>query len=186
MLRTSLYNLLLLIIIVSPVAASGTVIPEDLRPLGEGEAYYLKFIKVYDATLFGSSNSGQNSILSRDVSKCLHLEYAVDVKGKDFIKAAQTVLNRQFSEEQLLQVKQDIDALHQGYLDVKSGDTYTLCYDSRISETTLSLNGDTLVSIDSPEFAEIYFSIWLGENRPLDNKLRNDLLTGIKDEGNGK
>lgn len=186
MFKTNLYALLLITIIALPVAAAGTIIPDDLRRLGEGEAYYLKFIKVYDATLFGSSNSKERSILSRDVSKCLHLEYAVDVKGKDFIKAAQTVLDRQFSEEQLALVKSDIDALHQGYLDVKSGDTYTLCYDSQIRETTLSLNGDTLVSIDSPEFAEVYFSIWLGENRPLDNKLRNDLLTGVRDDGDGK
>lgn len=174
------YILLLVILISFPFSATGIAIEDDLLRLGQGEAYYLKFIKVYDATLFGSINSDEKTILSRDVSKCLQLEYAVDVKSRDFIKAANIVLERQFSEEQLARIKNDIDALHRGYIDVKGGDNYTLCYDSRIGETTLALNGEPLVSIKSAEFAEVYFSIWLGENRPLDNKLRNDLLSGLQ------
>jgi len=45
--------------------------------------------------------------------------------------------------------------------------------------TTLSYNGGVLVSVDSPDFAEIYFSIWLGKTDPLDETLRDDLLAGL-------
>lgn len=151
----------------------------DMQRLGQGKAYYLGFIKVYDASLYSSGPVAAKDILSRDVSKCLLLEYVVDIGKEDFVKAANTVLNRQFSENQLARVNSDIESVHQGYRDVRDGDSYTLCYSSTDSLTTLSYNGGVLVSIDSPDFAEIYFSIWLGSSDPLDETLRNDLLAGV-------
>jgi hypothetical protein len=103
----------------------------------------------------------------------------VDIGREDFVNAANTVLTRQFSEEQLARVDSDIETLHQGYRDVQDGDSYSLCYSSTDSVTTLSYNGGVLVSVDSPDFAEIYFSIWLGKTDPLDETLRDDLLAGL-------
>jgi hypothetical protein len=149
----------------------------DLQKMGQGTTYYLGFIKVYDATLYTSETAGNDNILSRDVSKCLHLEYNVDIEKNIFVESAETVLGRQFSNQQLLQVKNYIDQIHQGYQDVQEGDSYTLCYDNQSAVTTLALNDSTIVSVDSADFAEVYFSIWLGENEPLDEDLRDDLLS---------
>ena len=104
------------------------------------------------------------------------LQYEVSLKQKDFIKAANTVLQRQFTAEQLESVKGEIDRLHAGYVDVKDGDQYSLCYDSKESSTSLSHNGQELVRLYSKPFAKIYFSIWLGNDSPLDDKLRDNLL----------
>lgn len=168
----------LILLLSSPVYGISGM--SDLQRLGQGKAYYLGFIKVYDVSLYGSELTSKQHILSRDVSKCLHIEYAVDIEKDDFVEAANTILNRQFSEKQLALAKGGIDALHEAYLDVKDGDTYTLCYSSLDSVTTLSYNGEELVSIDSPFFAETYFSIWLGSHKPLDEDLRDDLLAGVQ------
>ncbi len=149
---------------------------DNMQLHGEGEAYYLKFIKVYDAALYTARVANEEEIIQGVVSKCLLLQYDVSLKQKDFIKAANTVLERQFTAEQLEVVGDEIDQLHAGYVDVKDGDQYILCYDSQESSTTLSHNDKKLVRIYSQPFAKIYFSIWLGNDSPLDDKLRDNLL----------
>lgn len=157
---------------------AGTI-PDGLREVGEGEVFYLKFIKVYDATLY-SSDISKESILSDDVSKCLHLIYAVDIDRDDFIKAATTVLNRQFSEDHLRAFGDSIDLIHEGYRDVSEKDSYTLCYNSKEHRTSLHYNGQEIVTVMEPGFSALYFSIWLGSHQPLDDDLRNDLLAGLE------
>lgn len=171
-------SLLLFILLFFPFRTGGGTVPADLHMLGQGEAYYLKFIKVYNATLYSNEHVEVDMILTDKVSKCLELLYAVDIDKEDFVEAANTVLQKQFSKERLATAREDIDILHQGYLDVEAGDSYTLCYDSRVAKTTLTHNGNVLVSINSPKFAQIYFSIWLGKDDPLDDELRVDLLAG--------
>lgn len=169
-----------LIFILLPGAGHSREMLDNLVELGRGQAYYLKFIKVYDATLYGELHLGAEGILNEDISKCLHLEYAVDIGREDFIEAAETVLERQFSEPLLTEVRAEIDTLHKGYRDVEEGDSYTLCYDSSLGLTTLSLNGISLVEIRSPMFSKVYFGIWLGRDAPLDEKLRESLLAGFQ------
>ena len=175
-------NIFILLFFVLPGFDGGAYadsIPTEMQKLGKGQAYYLNFIKVYDATLYWLEIAEEKNILSSDVSKCLNLKYAVDIGKDDFIKAANSVLNRQFSQEQLRMVNGEIETLHQSYRDVHDGDSYTLCYNSREKVTSLSYNGIKLVAIHSPAFAEIYFSIWLGSSNPLDENLRDDLLAGL-------
>jgi hypothetical protein len=153
---------------------------DNMELHGTGEAYYLKFIKVYDASLYTAQPANEQDIIGMNVSKCLLLTYDVSLKQKDFIKAANTVLERQFTAEQLGSVKDDIDRLHAGYVDVKDGDQYSLCFDSRENSISLSHNDKELVRIYSKPFAKIYFSIWLGNDSPLDDTLRDNLLARNK------
>lgn len=160
------------------LTTSGTVANtiDKMRLHGSGTAYYLKFIKVYDASLYTETVATEEEILAGAVSKCLFLTYDVSLSQGDFIKAADSVLQRQFKKEELQKVQQEIDKLHEGYQDVKEGDSYSLCYDSSEQTTTLSLNGSELVKIESKPFASTYFSIWLGQEKPLDKRLRDNLL----------
>jgi hypothetical protein len=170
------------ILLMSLKLSVGSDSMDTLQQLGKGQAYYLKFIKVYNAYLYGETNTKRKDILKDTVSKCLHLEYVVNVAKEDFIEAAETVLNRQFTTEQLDRVRQQIDMLHQKYSDVQKGDSYTFCYDGVTSDTTLVYNNKQLITIRSPEFAETYFNIWLGEKAPLDEKLRDSLLASTVDQ----
>ena len=170
------------LLIIYPLATkSFAANTQNMHLLGQGKAYYLNFIKVYDASLYSSEIMARDKILSSDVSKCLHLEYAVDVGRKDFITAANKVLQRQFGPERLQGIESELNTLHEGYRDVQEGDSYTLCYRDADQTTTLSLNGNEIVAISSADFAEVYFSIWLGSNKPLDTNLRNSLLAAAID-----
>ena len=148
----------------------------DMQLIGKGTAYYLKFIRVYDASLYTNGPLNNKDILSGDVSKCLLLDYNVSLGREDFITAANTVLARQFTVKELEAVSDELALLHESYVDVTDGDMYSLCYDRDESRTSLSLNDQELVTIDSEPFASVYFGIWLGATAPLDETLRNDLL----------
>lgn len=148
----------------------------SLQFTGKGNAYYLGFIKVYEAALFTEDISEPKQVLGDDISKCLQLTYSVSVDKDDFIKAANTVLNRQFSVNDLVKVQDQIDHFHNQYKPVNSGDVYSLCYNGSNQQTTLELNNTVVVVMESAEFAQTYFSIWLSENDPLDKTLREKLL----------
>lgn len=169
-----LTTVVFVILIAAPGAYGRSI--NDLRLLGEGEAYYLRFIKVYDAALYAEPEVDPQDILDTQVSKCLLLDYKVPVGKKDFVKAANTILSRQFTEDELARVQPEIKRIHDGYTDVKSGDNYSLCYNGQTGVTTLRHNGIEVVRVSSKDFARVYFSIWLGNEKPLDHKLRDNLL----------
>jgi hypothetical protein len=151
-------------------------IPDDMKMVGEGKAKYLGMITVYDAALYTREKRAPTDILSPEVSRCLKLDYAVEVSAEDFIKAADTILHRQHDKERLRRVEAEINELHRSYSKVAKGDNYTLCYDAAAKSTTLYRNRVLQVEIVSEEFAEIYFGIWLGPQEPLSDSLRNRLL----------
>lgn len=174
-----LFGFIIVFVLFSPIqyGANASALG-SMNLIGTGKAYYLKFIQVYDAALYSEDLPGGEDILSTNVSKCLHLQYSVAIEKDDFITAANNVLKRQYPIKKLDRVSNEIAALHDGYRSVSKGDRYTLCYNREDKTTTLDLNGERLVSIQSPEFAGIYFSIWLGSHAPLDENLRQSLLAG--------
>ena len=171
-------TIIALMVLLAPAAAFGSISSLELH--GAGEFTYLGFIKVYDAELYVRTPFSAEEILDENTSKCLKLEYNVGLKAEDFRKSAVKILSRQHVPATLERVKSEIELLHNAYREVGDGDSYSLCYDAESQTTTLSLNQQELVSIASPEFAKIYFGIWLGENEPLDEELRNQLLTPAK------
>lgn len=168
----------LLTLLLMTVLLPNTVmaIAGDMVLVGNGKARYLGVITVYDAALYVRNTEEVEDILSPDTSRCLKLDYAVEVTAGDFIRAADTILARQHDKERLNRVEDDIKKLHRSYSNVGKGDNYTLCYDSGAKATTLYLNGRLQVDIVSEEFAEIYFGIWLGAEKPLSEGLRQRLL----------
>lgn len=168
--------LVLLIFSHLSISMSTATAIDNMQLLGKGAVYYLKFIKVYDAALYSDALVESENVLDDDVSKCLHLQYAVGVDAEDFIAAANTVLMRQFSSGELQGVAPELEILHGAYTDVEEGDSYTLCYFKATQSTSLALNGQEVVAVTSADFAEVYFSIWLGKTDPLDEKLRKNLL----------
>jgi hypothetical protein len=146
--------------------------------VGEGEVYYMGFIKVYDAALYVESKTNSQEIIDPETSRCLKLTYEVSLAVEDFVRGAETVLARQHSPGEIAHLRQEIDILHGAYRDVGKGDSYSLCYDAPRRLTTLALNDTELVAIHSNDFAEAYFGIWLGAVEPIDEKLRDQLLRG--------
>ena len=161
---------------------AGAIVPAAYKLSGSGEIRYLGFIKVYDAALFTPESVSRQNLLDAGSSRCLQLQYDVDLKADDFIEAATIVLNDQHDEQTLASVQPKIELLHSNYQAVTEGDSYILCYDAGTQQTRLALNNDVLITIESAEFARIYFGIWLGEKNPLSDKLRRKLVAGLKEK----
>lgn len=174
----TLRTILLAALLLTPGMGSANV-PVGLKPVGQGEAFYLKVIKVYDAQLSVSSNASRDTVLDANVSRCLKLDYAVDLTADKFALAADTILKRQHDAATLQQLKPQLEQLHRAYQDVKPGDVYQMCYDAKQQTTTLLLNGKTLTKVKSAEFASAYFGIWLAEKQPIAQRLRSDLLRSL-------
>ena len=160
------------------VSKPGNATIPGMTLLGEGEVRYLGFIKVYDAALYADTANGGQVVMDAETSRCLKLTYDVSLAVKDFVLGAETILARQHSLEGISKLRKEIDMLHAAYRDVQKGDSYSLCYNAPQGVTTLSLNDTELVAVPSKEFAEAYFGIWLGAVQPIDEKLRDQLLSG--------
>jgi len=156
----------------------------ELAPIGSGSVRYLGLIKVYDATLYAPLMASETAILNAEESFCLQLDYAVDVPSTAFIEAADTILARQHEPAVLARLRSQIEKIHRSYRDVKGGDSYRLCYDDTNEQSRLALNDEVLATIESAEFAAVYFGIWLSPDQPLDESLRDDLFAGLQQETN--
>ncbi len=165
----------------SPLSAT---MPAGLELSGSGEIRYLGIFKVYGVSLYASRNSSPDNILQPNNSRCLQLEYTVELSVENFIEAADTILARQHDQQTLASVRKELNLLHASYRDVDEGDRYQLCYDAATETTHLIFNGRELVAIPSALFAEVYFGIWLGKTNPIDVELRADLLSGLQKERN--
>lgn len=157
----------------------GANIPAGLQTVGKGEARYLGVIKVYEAELAVSPDASRATVLDADVSRCLTLDYAVELTADKFILAAETVLKRQHNAATLAKVQPQLDQLHAAYADVKASDVYQMCYDAKTQATRLLLNGKAITRVPSAEFARVYFGIWLGEKQPIAQELREALLQDL-------
>lgn len=166
-----------IVILFSPTAFGAV---SGMKLQSRAESKYLGFIKVYNASLYTRQTVSAENILAEETSRCLKLDYAVSIKAADFARGADAILSRQHDPATVAAVKAEIDKLHQAYRDVKKGDAYRLCYEAQSRDTTLFLNEEKLISITSAQFAEIYFGIWLGARAPIDENLRDKLLSPLR------
>lgn len=175
MLRVILLQVLLFLQFILPVLADGL---SDLELRGAGALRYLGIFKVYDASLYTDDVSKNKNVLAADCSRCLELIYAMDLSAEDIIEASDAILKKQHDKMTLEGVQTELTLLYRSYEDVQEGDIYTLCYDANTQNTTVLLNNKLILRVPSPEFAAIYFGIWLLDHDAIDDHLRQKLLSG--------
>jgi hypothetical protein len=137
---------------------------------------YRIVFKGYVAALYLGEGVQAAEVLA-DVPKRLELEYFWSIAGPDFGKAAEKILSRNFSTDQLIPLRSRLDRLSMLYENVKPGDRYSLTYIPGRG-TELALNGKTKGVIEGADFAAAYFAIWLG-GKPIDDSLKAQLLTPV-------
>ena len=174
MIRT-LFTQILVSVLLLTVAQANSL--DDLELRGKGAIRYLGIFKVYDAYLYTDSERSDKDVLSADCSRCLKIDYAMDLSANDIIEASEVVLHKQHEKSTLAGVRSELELLYRKYKDVRDGDSYTLCYFSETQTTTVVFNKTLLVEIPSPAFAAIYFGIWLFEKNAIDEGLRRQLLS---------
>lgn len=162
---------MVMVILVSTILSSAFAYTKQWPLHSKGEVRYLKMIKVYDISLYSPNAVKAETILNANVSKCLKLDYAVNLSVDKFRLATTKVLSRQHNVEYLEKIKAPLDAFQLAYKPVKKGDSYSLCYNGRNQLMRLDLNDKNLIEIKSAEFAKAYLGIWLSQNKPISNAL---------------
>lgn len=109
-----------------------------------------------------------------DVPRRLDLHYYWDIPAEKFGPAANEILADNISEQEIAALRSKIDDFHSAYVDIAEGERYTLSYQPGVG-TTLAHNGKPLKTVAGLDFANAYFSIWLGKN-PIDDDFRDELL----------
>ena len=133
-------------------------------------------IKVYDIGLYSPTSLNAKNVLNTNISKCLKIDYAIDLSVDKFRLATKKVLNRQHTPEYLQSIQQPLDALQSAYKPVKKGDTYHLCYNGKNKNIRLELNDTKLIEIQSSELAKAYLGIWLSKHKPISKPLYKTLF----------
>ena len=146
---------------------------DPLKKSGESQVKVLGFVKLFEAALYLEEGYKPRDYPG-EFSYGLAIRYSRNFKKQTLIKSADTILNDLHDASDLSAIQAKLDKINSYYVDVEKGDAYTLVYHPD-KGTTLFLNDEPLVTLEGKEFAEIYFSIWLG-GHPKSKALKNDLL----------
>ena len=131
---------------------------------------------VYAAALYTPNGISPREAVNGPHAKRLELYYFRDIARSDVIKAAWLTLERQLDTHRLAALREELDALHATFRDIRPGDRYALDYD-RERGLRLLRNGETAFRSTNPELADAYLGIWLAPDG-LSDKLREQLLAG--------
>lgn len=134
---------------------------------------YRRIIRAYRAALYLGEGVSPTQVLA-DVPKRLELSYCLGIDGADFGPAAEQIMERMLSPEQMAALRPRLERLHSSYLTVREDDRYALTnVPGRGLE--LALNGRPIITIPGSDFQRAYFAIWFGR-APLSAHLRDELL----------
>ena len=134
---------------------------------------YMVFIKAYVGAFYLDQNYPAGEIFN-DVAKRLELSYFHAIPAADFAKSTKIMIEKNVTAEKFKTLLPYIEQMNALYKDVKPGDSYAATYIPGIG-TELALNGKQLGIVAGLDFANAYFSIWIGEH-PIDKEFRDRLL----------
>ena len=138
--------------------------------------YVYKFwFKLYDVELRAASAAQPESILNASSEFQLAFRYHRQIDRAIILKSADKILRRNLSAQHMAQIAERVSHIHAAYRSVDAGDCSSLHY-RPTSGTTLSINGQDLITIPGADFAQHYFKIWLGPE-PISAALKTALLT---------
>lgn len=147
--------------------------------VGSGSFRWKKIFHAYDATLHAGPGIKPEAILGGGPVR-LEIQYHRDFTARDIVSGGNALLRQNVSNEVWERVQPQLERLNQAYVNVRSGDRYTLTYVPGTG-TTLRLNGRPLVTVEGAEFGTAYLRIWLGE-APISRDLRDSLLGKNRDK----
>jgi hypothetical protein len=136
---------------------------------------YRVLFKGYVAALYLPTGTEPRRSLE-DVAKRLELEYFWSIEGRDIAEAGDEMLRRNVDARTFAALGDRLRQINALYEDVKPGDRYALSYVPGVG-TELAKNGRALGVIPGADFAQAYFSIWLGDD-PIDETFRDQLFRG--------
>jgi hypothetical protein len=146
----------------------------DLSKLGEYRYVYRIFFQLYDAALYTAPGAKVEDVLNATTSFRLQFRYLREIDKSIILESSDRMLRKNLSDEQFQQIAERVARINDAYRTVKDGDHSALTYQPG-NGTTLTINGEPIITIEGEDFAQLYFQIWLGE-QPISKSLRENLL----------
>lgn len=169
-----LWQLLTLALLFCVIPLPASTQTTDWETMGEYRYVYRVFFKLYDATLYASPGATADQVLQADTNFKLHFEYLRSIEKPVILQSAATILEKNLTNAQLDSIQSNVARLNEAYTSVDKGDRSSLRYENGIG-TTLSINGQDVLTIQGQDFARLYFTIWLGKD-PISNSMKSSLL----------
>ena len=135
--------------------------------------------KIYVGALYLADAGDALNILG-EVPKRLDIHYFHRTPKKHMIRTANQALQKNLSQTQYAALKPKIDKLHVAFLDGRKGSYASILYEPG-KGLAYWFDGEPVITIPGDEFANAYFSIWLGEN-PSSASMKKALLNLQEDE----
>ena len=163
------------------VNIGGIELPEshgDLKLQGAGLLRKGFIFKVYAGALYLQDTRHAKRILS-EIPKRLDIHYFHNTPKKHMIGVANKTLKQNLTDREYEALLPKISLLHDAFLDGKKGSCASIIYRPGEGLTYLFDNRH-IITIASDDFANAYFSIWLGEN-PSSRTMKEALLGEMKE-----
>ena len=131
-------------------------------------------ISIYRAALYVEAKSSDPAmLLAPDRSRRMSLHVVRDVPREPMEKATRWTFERN-AGERMSSLQARLDAFVALLVDLHPGDRFEMTFVPGVG-TTVAVRGAEVGVIAGADFAEVLFSIWLGE-RPVQESLKRDLL----------
>lgn len=175
------HTLLSLLLLTACSATAGALFPQKVsaynqsfEKLGEYRYVYRMFFRLYEAALFTESGANAEDVLNASASFHLQFRYLRKIDKEIILESADQMLERNLSREERAAIADRVDLINEAYTTVHDGYISSLTYKPGIG-TILTINGKQVATIEGKDFAQLYFSIWLGE-QGISDRLRDNLL----------
>ncbi len=130
-------------------------------------------IKVFAAGFYLPMGFSSREALE-DVPKRIEVAYLQPIPQKELARVTIKGIAQNVDPEVLQKLEQQIDKMNAIYQDVRPGDRYAITYIPG-QGTRVAFNGQMRGTIEGADFAQAFFSIWVGK-KPVDDVFRARLL----------
>ncbi len=149
----------------------------DFKLQGAGLLRKGFIFKIYVGALYLENTNDVHRVLS-DVPKRIDIHYFHHTPKKHMIRAAIGTLRKNLTAAEYDRLLPMIDELHDAYRDGAKGSFASIIF--RPGEgLTYRFDDETIATIRNEEFANAYFSIWLGKE-PSSRTVKEAMLKGVE------
>ena len=132
----------------------------DMVLLGTALKRFLAF-RVVTVDLYIAKGFEQKDVLS-DIPKRLEVNYHVNIPKHELDRATIKGIEKNLSPEKVKALMPNIDQINSYYPDIKVGDQIAVTYTPQ-QGSLVELNGQTQGIVPGSDFANAFFSIWVGQ-----------------------
>ena len=135
------------------------------------------FFKIYVGALYLEEKAHTERILT-DVPKRIDIHYFHKIPKGIMTRVADNTLKNNLSEEEYIAMIPKLEKLHNAYLNGRKGSYASLIYMPG-EGLTYAYDDTAVITIECDDFANAYFTVWLGEE-PSSRSIKSAMLEDLR------